>query len=68
MSSIAIVFYKCDYIYTPAAEGGIRYNDPSLQIDWKVESSEVIISQKDSILPLLKDAVINFPYLEIGKK
>ncbi len=63
LSSIAIVFYKCDYIYTPSAESGILYNDTLLQIDWKVESSKVIVSQKDSILPLLKDAVTNFSYL-----
>ena len=62
LSNIAVVFYKCDYIYTPSAEGGIRYNDPLLNIDWKVDSSKALVSQKDSNLPLLKDAVFNFTY------
>ena len=62
LSNTAVVFYKCDYIYTPSAEAGIRYNDQYINIDWKVDLSKVIVSQKDSVLPLLKDAVINFSF------
>jgi dTDP-4-dehydrorhamnose 3,5-epimerase len=62
LSNTAVVFYKCDYNYTPLAEAGIRYNDQSLNIDWKLDLSKVIVSQKDSILPLLKDAVSNFSF------
>jgi len=39
--------------YDKAAEGGIRFDDPALNIDWKV--SNPIVSDKDQILPFLKD-------------
>jgi len=35
----------------PQAEGGIIYNDKTLQIDWQVESKDIIVSTKDSLLP-----------------
>ncbi|PRY09853.1 dTDP-4-dehydrorhamnose 3,5-epimerase [Pontibacter ummariensis] len=45
--------YKCTNLYAPSAEGGILWNDPSLNIDWGVE--EPLVSPKDEVLPLLKD-------------
>lgn len=62
LSDFAVVFYKCDYLYTPGSEGGIRFNDPLLNIDWKINSSTAIVSQKDSNLPMLKDATMNFSF------
>ena len=47
--------YKCDSLYNPKAEGGILYNDPELCIDWEVREEELILSEKDLKLPLLKD-------------
>ena len=47
------VFYKVDSPYAPQAEGGIRYDDPNLAIDWPTHSP--ILSDKDKALPLLKD-------------
>ena len=46
----ARVMYKVDEDYAPAAEGGIRYDDPTLAIDWP--SSSPTISDKDNALPL----------------
>lgn len=46
-------FYKCDNFYNKASEGGILYNDPSVNIDWQLNQEEFIISQKDLELPLL---------------
>lgn len=50
--------YKADNYYAPEADGGIRWNDPELNIDWGVENP--ILSEKDANAPLLKDAVTDF--------
>lgn len=42
--------YKCDNYYCKAAEGGIRFDDATLHIDWKIPTSDVVLSYKDSIL------------------
>lgn len=60
LSETSEVFYKCDGYYDKATEGGVRYNDPSLNIDWKIDLNEAIVSEKDLVQPLLKDAVIGF--------
>jgi len=60
LTETAEVFYKCDNFYSKADEGGIRFNDPSLNIDWKVNLDDVIVSEKDWQQPLLKDAVFKF--------
>ena len=60
LTETAEVFYKCDNIYNKSAEGGIRYNDPALNIDWKINLDDAIVSEKDLVQPLLKHAVINF--------
>jgi dTDP-4-dehydrorhamnose 3,5-epimerase len=48
------LFYKVDGLYAPQTEGGVIWNDPDLGIDWRV-SGEAILSDKDKILPRLKD-------------
>ncbi len=60
LSEEAVVFYKCDEYYHPETERGIRYDDPSLQIDWKIPAERAIVSQKDRTLPLFNRAEINF--------
>lgn len=57
LSETSEVFYKCDNFYDKAAEGGVYYNDPALNIDWKIDISKAIVSEKDQKQPLLKDAV-----------
>jgi dTDP-4-dehydrorhamnose 3,5-epimerase len=47
LSDQAEFFYKCDNFYNKEAEGGIKYNDPKLKIDWKMPDSDMIISEKD---------------------
>jgi len=54
LSDHAIVQYKCDQYYHPESESGIRFDDPDLAIDWKIEPENAIISEKDSILPFFK--------------
>lgn len=46
--------YKCDNYYNKASEGGIIYNDSSLNIDWILDKKEFKLSEKDSNLPELK--------------
>lgn len=60
LSDTAEVFYKCDNFYNKACEGGVLYSDPALNIDWKIDMNEAIVSDKDKVQPLLKDAIINF--------
>jgi len=48
-------FYKCTNEYNAAADGGIRYDDPDIAIDWKLSGITPIISDKDKILPILKE-------------
>ena len=45
-------FYKCDNFYSKAHEGGILYNDPQLAIDWEIPLDQVIVSEKDRVLPV----------------
>jgi dTDP-4-dehydrorhamnose 3,5-epimerase len=54
LSEQADFFYKCDNYYNKSAEGGVIYNDPQLNIDWKIETTDLIISAKDKELPTLK--------------
>ncbi|QNK76820.1 dTDP-4-dehydrorhamnose 3,5-epimerase [Winogradskyella sp. PAMC22761] len=53
-----IFSYKCDNYYNKASEAGLIYNDEDLNIDWKLPSTDFILSDKDIILPKLKDAKI----------
>ena len=55
LSEHATVSYKCDAYYHPASERGIHHADPSLNIDWKLDLDRAIISDKDKVLPPLKD-------------
>lgn len=56
LSDSAIFAYKCDNFYNKAAEGGIIYNDPTLNIDWRLPSNQFIVSEKDIVLPKIEDA------------
>jgi dTDP-4-dehydrorhamnose 3,5-epimerase len=51
LSEKASVLYKVDQLYHKESERGIRYDDPTLAIDWQVSPEEVIVSEKDLILP-----------------
>lgn len=51
LSEEAEFVYKCDNFYSKAHEGGVRYDDPTLAIDWGFDLSQVLVSEKDLILP-----------------
>jgi dTDP-4-dehydrorhamnose 3,5-epimerase len=56
MSETATFFYKCDNFYNKESEGGIIYNDTTLGLNWEISENELIISEKDKILPTLQNA------------
>lgn len=51
--SEADVIYKVTGYYNPKTEGGVRWNDPDLRIEWPVKEPRV--SPRDVALPLFKD-------------
>ncbi|HWB27884.1 MAG TPA: dTDP-4-dehydrorhamnose 3,5-epimerase [Chitinophagaceae bacterium] len=57
LSDTAVFFYKCDNYYNKQAEGGIIYNDPQLNIDWKLNEDELTLSAKDKINPTLQQFI-----------
>ncbi|MDR0828697.1 MAG: dTDP-4-dehydrorhamnose 3,5-epimerase [Prevotellaceae bacterium] len=55
LSETAIFTYKCDNLYNKQSEGGIIYNDETLNIDWKIPAEKMIISEKDKYHSKLKN-------------
>ncbi len=51
LSETATVFYKCDELYHPELEIGVKFDDPELAIDWKIPAEKMSVSDKDKILP-----------------
>ena len=47
LSKSAKVSYKVDNYYNPISEEGLNYNDPQLDIDWKINKEDIIINEKD---------------------
>ena len=60
LSDTAEVFYKCDNFYSKENEGGVFYKDPSLNIDWKINLDEAIVSDKDKMQPMFADCNSQF--------
>ena len=62
ISETAEVFYKCDAFYHKESEGGILWNDPKLNIDWKVPVDKVLVSEKDARYPSLENCKNSFVF------
>jgi len=60
LSSSADVMYKCDNLYNKQSESGLIFNDQSLNIDWKLSPEEMIVSEKDLVLPTFNNLDANF--------
>jgi dTDP-4-dehydrorhamnose 3,5-epimerase len=56
LSETATFFYKCDNFYNKESEGGIAFNDKTINIDWQFSLEDLIISEKDKVQPTLKNA------------
>lgn len=62
LSETAVFQYKCDNPYCPESEGAVAWNDPGIDIDWRVAPGDVVLSPKDSAHPLLSEAEELFDY------
>ncbi len=51
LSETAVFSYKCDNFYTPTHEGSVRFDDPELAIDWRVDMDRALLSDKDKNAP-----------------
>lgn len=62
ISPTAEVLYKCDQFYNKQSEGGLLWNDPSLNINWQVPEKDVLVSEKDAQQPLFSSCQNNFVF------
>ena len=60
ISETAEVLYKVDQFYSKESEGGLLFNDPALNIDWKIPADKQIVAEKDLHHPGLSNSVTNF--------
>ncbi len=56
------IVYKCSDYYAPETEGALRFDDPDIGIDWGLDSSEVILSEKDTLAGSFADFDSPFIY------
>lgn len=63
MSEEAVFTYKVDNPYAPTHERGLRFDDPTVGVDWKITEPAILnLSDKDRNAALLQDAEINFEF------
>lgn len=55
LSETATFCYKVDEEYHPEDEGGIRWNDPTIGIDWPIDLSLILLNARDNNLPFLNE-------------
>lgn len=56
-SPTAVFFYKCDNFYNKESEAGFIYNDSTINIDWQIKETSILLSDKDMLLPSFDDAI-----------
>jgi len=56
------VMYKVTAYYDGPSDGGVRWSDPDIGIDWPQVTDEPVVSAKDAGAPLLRDVVSPFRY------
>jgi dTDP-4-dehydrorhamnose 3,5-epimerase len=57
-----LVLYKVSKFYVPTSDSGLRFDDERIGVKWPYAAADLIISQKDRNLPLLKDFVSPYGY------
>jgi len=61
LSEVADFVYKCTNYYDPATEGGIRFDDPAVGIEWPA-GVELLYSERDATAPTLADVADSLPF------
>ena len=62
VSDEAVFHYKCTEFYHPEAEGGLRYDDPTVAVEWPKIDMPFLTSPKDEKAPFLENINCNFTY------
>jgi len=62
LSEVADVMYKQTAYYDPQIERGIAWNDPDVGIEWPLPLDELIVSERDSRAPLLREVADELPF------
>lgn len=62
VSDEAVFHYKCTEFYHPEAEGGLRYDDPTVNVEWPKIDMPFLTSPKDEKAPFLENIDCNFTY------
>jgi dTDP-4-dehydrorhamnose 3,5-epimerase len=65
LSDLADVTYRCSAYYDPRAEGGFRYDDPAVAIEWP-QDLELRPSARDAGAPLLAEIAESLPFEYVG--
>jgi dTDP-4-dehydrorhamnose 3,5-epimerase len=60
LSDEAVFAYKVDQWYTPTHDDGIKWDDPTLKIDWQLPAEQLLLSGKDQLLKPLSEINIDF--------
>jgi dTDP-4-dehydrorhamnose 3,5-epimerase len=58
------LLYKCSDVYAPDCDGAIHFDDPDIGIDWGIDPSAAILSDKDRAAPRFRDFQTPFTYGE----
>lgn len=62
LSQEVIFQYKCDNFYAPQSEGALAWDDSDLNINWRIPTNQIILSEKDKHHEKIKDASWLFDY------
>lgn len=64
LSEEAVFQYKCDNFYCKESEGAIAWNDPALNIDWRIPADKILLSEKDRLSKNIDEAKYLFDFNE----
>lgn len=56
------VLYKVDNPYSAEADGAVRFDDPTLGVDWGIDPAKAVLSDKDAAAPAFADFDNPFTY------
>lgn len=62
LSEIADVAYKTNAYYDPTTEGGFKFDDPEVGIEWPIAPDELVSSARDQNAPLLAELAPSLPF------